>query len=362
MTGHAHHIDRYHRRRSPARRRAWREWCFWRAALNHFKWRLLVMICILVPGAILFMTLEPEKGHDFFPALYMTWSLIFAEQPEAFPTSKVLRGMFFVVPVLGLTVIIEGIVDFALMLRDRRRSERSWCLMMTASMKDHIVLVGFGRLGFRTFRLLRQLGQEVVVIERDAGSEFLDEVRHDGAPLLIGDARREAILMDAHVQSARSIILATNDDLANLEVALDARKLNPEIRVVLRMFDQNMADKVRDGFNIPIAMSQSALSAPAFAAAALEREITGSYLVGNQLVVMLRWSLREDGPLCGRTVGDILADYGFGVVECRARNGTRRLFPPPQTRLDPGDDVLVQGPLDALRPLLRRLRAPAGRA
>ena len=53
--------------------------------------------------------------------------------------------MFFLIPILGLTVIIEGIIDFALMMRDRRRYERSWCIMLASSFKDHVVLVGFGR-------------------------------------------------------------------------------------------------------------------------------------------------------------------------------------------------------------------------
>jgi voltage-gated potassium channel Kch len=98
------------------------------------------------------------------------------------------------------------------------------------------------------YHLLRELGQRVVVIERDERAQFLEDVRRDGAPLLLGDARREAFLADAGITRARSIVLATDNDIANLEVALDARRLNPTIRVVLRLFDPNMAEKVREGF------------------------------------------------------------------------------------------------------------------
>jgi len=355
------YIDRLrpYRRRSPRGRRLWREWCFWRAALHRGKWRFAALLSILVPGALAFQYFEPEKRHDFGQALYCTFSLIFAQPAEAFPSSPVLRTLFFVIPLLGVTVIIEGIVDFALMMRDRRRHERSWCNVMAASMKDHIVLVGFGRLGYRSFRLLNRLGQDVAVIERDAQNEFLEEARRAGAPILIGDARHDAVLREANVAAARSIILATNDDLANLEVALDARRLQPTIGVVLRMFDQNMADKVRDGFNIHVAMSQSALSAPAFATAALEREITGSYVVGDRLIVMVRAAARAGGPLAGRTVGELLGEFGFSVVQCARGRGEPRLFPTADTRIEPGDDLLVQGPLDALAPLLKQLRAAA---
>ena len=215
--------------------------------------------------------------------------------------------------------------------------------MMASSYSDHVVLVGFGRLGFRTFSLLRELGQNVVVIERDKENQYIEDVRRDGSPLLIGDARREALLEEAGVKKARAIILATSDDLGNLEMALDARRIAPKIRVVLRMFDQNMADKIAGGFNIHIAMSQATMSAPAFATAAVEPSIVTSFVVDNELIVIQRWYVKKGGPLCNKTVSDVMVDYGFGVAERRPVGAKPKLFPPPDTRLLEGDEILVQG-------------------
>ena len=273
------------------------------------------------------------------------------EPPEAFPQSRVLQALFFIVPILGLTVIIEGVVDLALMMGNRLRYERSWCTIMAGSMSKHVVLVGLGKLGYRTFCLLRHLGEQVVVIESDDAQQFIEEVRQEGSPLLLGDARRDALLREANVAGARSIVLATNDDLANLEIALDARKLNPDISVVLRMFDQNMADKIRDGFNIHIAMSQSAMSAPAFATAAIDRSIVGSFMIGSQLVVMKRWRVQPDGPLNGRTVADLMVKHRLGVVEQRPADGLPAVFPAPETKLNPGDELLVQGAFETIKAL-----------
>ncbi|MEW6250338.1 MAG: NAD(P)-binding protein, partial [Planctomycetota bacterium] len=259
------------RSRSPAR--MWREWCFLRAVWRSFRINFLLLGGLLLGGALLFRWLEPERRHSLPKALYCTWALIFGEAPEEFPAAPVLQALFFLVPLIGLVVILEGLVDFALMLRDRQRNERSWCRIMSAAYSNHIVLVGLGKLGYRVFRMLRQLGEAVVVIEVNASNQFLEDIRRAGAPLFVGDARREALLADANAGQARAIVLATNKDLVNLEVALDARRLNPQIRVVLRMFDQNMADKICAGFGIQTAMSQSALSAPAFVLAALGDEI-----------------------------------------------------------------------------------------
>ena len=342
------------RRRRRVRTYLWREWCFLRAAVHNFRINLALLLILLLVGGVLFRVLEPEKRHPFGRGVYYTWALIFGQPPEEYPSSAILQAMFFLVPLLGLLVIVEGLVEFALTLRDRKRNERSWCKTMATALSNHIILVGLGKLGFRTFMLLRQLGEEVAVIERNAGNQFLEEIRRDGSALFVGDARRETFLEEAHAARAKSIILATNDDLANLEVALDARRLNPQIRVVLRMFDQNMADKIRQGFNIQSAMSQSALSAPAFVTAALEGSIESSLLVGEQLLVMQRWQVRPDGPLCGKSVSDVMTTFGVGVLERRPKDSHPQLLPPPNAQLTAGDELLVQGTFETLSALAAR--------
>lgn len=335
--------------RHPADSRLWRELCFARVLLRNFRVRILVILVVLLAGTIAFFSFDRAAGGDLLLSFYFTWLLIFGQPPEPLPTySWVLMPLFFLIPILGLLIVIDTIVDFALTLRDRRRAERSWCVTMAQSMSDHIVLVGMGRLGYRTYRLLKRLGQAVVVVESEIDNQFLDVVRQDGSPLLIADARRDAVLKEANVERARSIICATNNDLTNLEVALDARRLNPKVRVILRMFDQTMADKVRDGFNIRIAMSQAALSAPTFAMAAIDASISNTFVVDDELVVMQRWSVTGDGPLSGRTVGDVLRDLRFATVKWQPAAGQSKLHPPPEQPLTPGDTLMVQGSFEAL--------------
>lgn len=342
-------LERQRRRRWT--RRLWREWCFLHVLVRHFAVRVGVMIVVLVGGAVLFLVYGREEVRSFGQGLFYTWRLIFAEQPDNFPASRVLDVMCFVLPVIGLTVIIEGIIDFALVLRDRKRFERNWCEMMAQSMQNHIVLVGFGRLGYSVYLLLRKLGEQVVVIERDPRNQFIEELRRDGVPLFVGDARREALLKDANITAAKSIICAADDDLANLEIALDARRVSPEIRVILRMFDQNMADKIGSGFDIRLAMSQSAVSAPAFAMSAVDASIIHSFVVGDELVVMQRWNVSEGEPLCGKNVAEVMHAHGVTIVKRRGPGHEMVLFPPPSTIIQAGDSLIVQGRYDVLRKL-----------
>ncbi|GMU81999.1 MAG: hypothetical protein AMXMBFR47_18700 [Planctomycetota bacterium] len=342
------------RRIGRARERFWREWCFWRTVARRFRSRVLLVATVLALGTAAFMQLGPERTHDPVDALYATWLLVFANPTEDFPHHPLLRVLFFLLPVMGLVLIIEVIVQLAMMVRDRRTAERSWCVTMASSMRNHIVLVGLGRLGYRTFRVLRALGEPVVVIERDEAREFVEAVRRDGSPLIIADARHDESLVAANVAEARSIITCTNDDLGNLEVALDARRMNPHIRVVLRMFDQNVADKVRDGFNIRIAMSQTALAAPTFALAAVDPTIVGTLVVDDQLLIQQRWQVHPQSELAGKTIGEVLETLGFSVLQQKTSGNASRLFPPPSQKLAAGDHLLVQGPYDALLRLRKR--------
>lgn len=347
-----------HRKRpwhARTRRWLWREWAFARAVTRQLWPRLAFLAALLIAGAWLFRRLEPERGRTPIEALFATWSLVFGQPAEGFPRSPVLQALYFVVPILGLTVIISGIVEFAEILRDRRRNERNWSLAMIDSLRDHIILVGLGRLGYRIYQILHELDERVVVLESQADNPFLERVREHHSPLLIGDGRRDQLLVEAGVARAKSIVLATNDDLANMEIALDARRLAPGIRVVLRMFDQNMADKIREGFDIHLAMSQSAISAPAFATAALDRTIINSFVVDNELVVLQRWSITPGHAWIGRSVADLVNDHQVHVLEIKRGGagpaGRPMLIPKLAERLEAGDEVVVQGRHTQLRDL-----------
>ncbi len=340
-------------RRRPRRATTWlwREWCFFRVVSWHISLRLAVLLALMLTGGILFQTLEPEKHHSLPKGMYYTFALIFGNTAEDFPTSPILQVMYFVVPALGLAVILEALVDCAAILRDRRRNERRWCRAMAKSLSNHIILIGLGKLGYRVFKLLRQLGEPVAVIEHNPQNQFLEDIRRDGSPLFVGDARREAFLADANAAGAKCIILATNHDLTNLEVALDARQINPNIRVVLRMFDQNMADKVRAAFDLQNAMSQSAISAPAFVMAALEGSIVSSITVDDQLLVVQRWRVRAGGSLCGKTVAEVMAEFGVCILQRRVGAAPPELMPRPDVALAAGDELLVQGTFECLTKL-----------
>src|SRR5262249_5848500 len=107
--------------------------------------------------------------------------------------------------------------------------------------RGHVVVCGLGNIGFRAVEELLGFGQGVVVLELDRGGRFVTTTRRLGVAVIHGDAKVREVLRQANAGSARAVIAATSNDLVNLEVALLARELNPQQRVVLRLSDPQLA-------------------------------------------------------------------------------------------------------------------------
>lgn len=325
-----------------------REWCLLRALARRLSFRLALLLGIIGLGGLVFFLNRADAGTGLLDAVYVAFGLIFGDHPAQLPKSFTLRVMHFLLPVLGLGVVLEGIVEMAAVIRDRRMNERSWSTVMAHSLNGHVILVGLGRVGFRIYRTLFRLGIPVVIIDSDDTAEFLAEARRDGSPILIGDARREALLVEAGLAKARALIVATNNDLVNLEVSLDARRRNPDIRVVMRMFDQNMADKVQGGFDIRAVLSTAALAAPTFAAAAIVQDVLSTTVIGSQLLVTVKAVLSETDPWCGCTLAEVTQKHRLNMLGHARAGAEVDVFPPLETRLLAGDELVVQGLYDEL--------------
>ena len=186
-----------------------------------------------------------------------------------------------VYPLLGVSLIGEGVVRLALLLFSKRQGEKEWMKVMAYTCRDHVILCGLGHLGFRVLEQLLQQQMEVVILESNEKSKFVEQARALGVPMLFGDMKQDKSLLDAGIKFARSIVVCTNDDMANLEVALDARRLNPNVRVVMRLFEQDIAHKVSGALTIDAVFSASSLAAPVVAAMSLGSKVLASMSIGG---------------------------------------------------------------------------------
>lgn len=236
-----------------------------RTLVRRFRWTLLTIVALVAAGTVLYaVTPHQAFGGRRMPvevAAYSAWMALIGEPAFSPPETWYLEVLCATYPLFGFVVIGEGVVRLGILMTSRERNDKEWMRVMASTYRDHVVLCGLGHLGSRILQHLVERGVPVVALEKAADARFLPEAR-ELAPVLIRDIREDAALVEAGVKHARAIILATNDDMANLEVAIDAQRLNPQIRILLRMYDQQIAQKIKDALGIAEAFSSAALAAP----------------------------------------------------------------------------------------------------
>jgi Trk K+ transport system NAD-binding subunit len=324
-----------------SRRRLRAYFIYLRKPLVDFLPLFLVTLGLVLLGGLLMQHYYVEERLTYSQAVYATFALLLGEPQYAFPSHWALEALYFILPIMGLVVVLDGIVRFSYYIFRRDESSPDWVRAMSQTLNRHVILFGLGKVGFRVLQQLLKLGEQVVVLEKNPLSPNLAFARNHGVPCHIGTGREEGILDAMNVARAKSLICATDDDLANLELAIDARKAQPDIRVVLRMFDQELAQKVRESFGIHVAFSTAELAAPAFATASADPSIINAFYVGRKLLVVADIVVRAGSALVGMTVRDLRVKHACLVIAI-GRGGEDRLIPGSDDALEAGHELTLQ--------------------
>ena len=168
-------------------------------------------------------------------------------------------------------------------------------------MKPRIIVCGLGRTGYKIFGLLRQQGAAVVGIsDRPLPGE--------GHNVVIGDLRATSTLLRAGIEDAQTLVLSSNDDSLNLAILTQARVLNPQIRIINRLFNSSLGSRLDQTLPDHVSLSVSALAAPVFAFAALGNEAIGQLRLFNQTWPIYEEVIKENHPWLGRRLSDLWDD------------------------------------------------------
>lgn len=176
-------------------------------------------------------------------------------------------------------------------------------------LKDHIIIAGLGRIGYRVANLLQENGLRVVVIENDPENEFISLLR-GRVPIVYGDAQYPDILSKAGIANARTVVAIIDDDLKNINILLQAKKLNGQIRTVARLFNRAIEQKAKQSFNINHVLSASAISAPLFLATAINERIVTAFEWDGSLFSIFELCVKESHTLRSFTPRQLLEKHG----------------------------------------------------
>ncbi|MBN1310900.1 MAG: NAD-binding protein [Anaerolineae bacterium] len=321
--------------------------------VREFNTSLILFLVTLVSGAWSFQILwnhsKPET-IGYIEALYDVLTMIFFQSAVAFPGVWYLDAYFFSMPALGLVLIALGAADFVTLMFNRSLRQAKWEEAVASTFSDHIIVCGLGRVGLRVVRELVRLDEEMVGIEIKSVSPNFTEISSYNVPILTGDARSAEILEKAGVLRAKAIIICTNDDLMNLQIAARIRERNKAIRLVMRMFDDEFARSLAGSFDVSAVLSSSLLAAPAFAGAAIGADIIQTFKVEDRVLVMGRLQVQPGSMLDGIAVQTVEIEMNLSVILVQS-GGTVDVHPDPDATLWAGDVIALVADLPALKQL-----------
>ncbi len=300
----------------------------------------LALLFIVLPFVYRAFYVSPDGTHiTFGRALHHIYFLLFGQPSLDYVNIALIEVLNIIIPPLGIATVVDGGVRFGYLFFAKHKAEKEWIEVIAESLRNHVVVCGAGRVGYRVTRQLLELKHAVLVVEREETAQFVGVLRQLGVPVLIDDVRNPSSLERVNLQHADAIICATNDDLANLNVALDARKVNATIRIVLRLFDDDLVERVRENFRAE-AHSTSALAAPAFALTALDPRILHSFHVGPHLMVVSKFAVNE--KLVNLTIADLRDKFGGLTLGLKQAGVDEKLHPGGLTKISQGDLLTVQ--------------------
>ncbi|MFN6558522.1 MAG: potassium channel family protein [Nostoc sp. ChiSLP01] len=214
--------------------------------------------------------------------------------------------------------------------------------------KNHVVLIGLNRVGQRVAALLEEFKQPLVGISNTAlDTDFFHKI-----PLII-DNITDA-LGRVNLANSKSVVVVTDDDMENLEIALMVHAQSPTNRVVIRTYDRNFRDNIARLFPYAQVICTSAISAEVFAAAAFGENILSLFNFDSQTILVVEYTIEAGDTLNGLLLAEVA--YGYGVVPILYQSFKRspvKLMPSDNIQLAVGDRLIVLANTNSLQRIER---------
>ncbi|MBP1765874.1 MAG: TrkA-N domain protein [Firmicutes bacterium] len=112
-----------------------------------------------------------------------------------------------------------------------------------ASLNNHIIVCGAGKVGSNVILRLQQEKESFVVIDSD--QSICERLEEEKVLVIHGDATMDEILLSAGLEKAKGVIAALSGDANNVYVTLTAKSMNPDVFVVARADRPEAEEKMR---------------------------------------------------------------------------------------------------------------------
>lgn len=308
-------------------------------------------------------------GWGFLDSIYMVVITIFGVgygevRPLLDPHLKVFTIVVIIAGTSASVYTVGGFVQLIAEGEIKRALGTRRMSLGIESLKNHVIICGFGRIGQVLAHELRQNRKPFVVI--DHNPERVAQAEALGYWVRMGDATEEEVLEAVGLRRAQVLATVLRSDAANVFITLTSRSLNPSLSIVARgesgSTERKLLQAGADHVVLPAAIGgirmAHLITHPAvedLLDQAMSRNLLTEQLAQIE-IQLVDLQVQPGSPLVGQSLGylEVRGKRSFLIVALRRANGQTISSPDPSLELAAGDTVIVLGHKDDIPQLAQR--------
>ncbi|MCF7569515.1 potassium channel protein [Sabulilitoribacter arenilitoris] len=205
---------------------------------------VILLVLLLLVGVVGYKSMS---NYTWIDALYMTVITIttvgFKEVHPLDDATKIFTISLILTSVFILGYALSVITEYILSKNDLEKLKQKKMQKMIDSLKNHIIICGYGRNGRQAATKLLAYNKPFVIIEKN--KELVDKIENNQTPFVLGNASEDETLLQAGIDRASCLIAALPSDADNLFVVLSARQINKNINIISRASQETSYKKLK---------------------------------------------------------------------------------------------------------------------
>ncbi len=186
-----------------------------------------IFLAVVLWFLVNYVILNFENGFD--PIRTLEYTFYIAEGPSDYDTFYYRYGDYV------MFSLVLGMVNVEIF---RHYNPRKTCEILASKMENHAVVFGYNALGIRIKSFLERSKVPWVVVSPNESD--VEELISNEDPVIIHDASDEELMAKAAIAKARYIFLSDSNNFYNLNILIEARKVNPSCTIVARVLDDHL--------------------------------------------------------------------------------------------------------------------------
>jgi len=313
---------------------------------------LAVLVLVVAVGVIGFAFIEKRSLLD---SLYMTLITIStlgmkaSSQAEISTGGKIWIIILVVVGIASAMIALTCIAGIVVEGHVRSILGRRKVNMKIASLSNHIIVCGYGRMGQFLCQSLRHRQTPLIAIDQD--DHRTTQIEQDGFLYVLGEATDESTLCDAGIERARALVTVLPSDADNVFVTLVARDLNKELFIAAR------AEKTESKARLSHAGADKAICPHVIGATRLANILTRpgvadfiDFAAQGLDLEAEQYHVEPNSKLVGQSLrqANLPSQAGVLVVALKHLGGQTAFNPGPDTVIQADDIMIVTGQIGSM--------------